>query len=108
MSTSTGAPRGTPSRRREKSSLRDDDGRLVRGRRSRERIREAAGELFREKGFDGATLRDIAKRAGMGASSIYRHVQSKEELLIDELEEDDRLFSQVVLRGDTLDPHQAL
>ena len=86
MSTSAGPPRGTPSRRREKSSLRDDDGRLVRGRRSRERIREAAGELFREKGFDGATLRDIAKRAGMGASSIYRHVQSKEELLIDELD----------------------
>ena len=43
-------------------------------------------ELFREKGFDGATLREIAKRADMGASSIYRHVQSKEELLIDELE----------------------
>jgi AcrR family transcriptional regulator len=44
-------------------------------------------ELFREKGFDAATLRAIAARAGMGASSIYRHVQSKEELLIDELVE---------------------
>ncbi|MFP6623375.1 MAG: helix-turn-helix domain-containing protein [Myxococcota bacterium] len=58
----------------------------MRGRKSRERIRAAAMELFREKGFDGATLREIAKRADMGASSIYRHVQSKEELLIDELE----------------------
>lgn len=67
--------------------LRDDDGRLVRGRRSRARIREAALELFRERGFDNATLRAIAERAGMGASSIYRHVQSKEELLIDELAE---------------------
>lgn len=66
--------------------MRADDGRLVRGRKSRERIRQAAMELFREKGFDGATLREIAKRAGMGASSIYRHVQSKEELLIDELD----------------------
>ncbi len=66
-------------------SLREDDGRLVRGRKSRERIRAAARELFREKGFDGATLRAIAKRAGMGASSIYRHVQTKEELLVDEL-----------------------
>ncbi len=44
-------------------------------------------ELFRDRGFDGATLRAIAERAGMGASSIYRHVQSKEELLIDELAE---------------------
>jgi AcrR family transcriptional regulator len=66
---------------------RSDDGRLVRGRKSRARIREAAMELFRERGFDRATLRAIAARAGMGASSIYRHVQSKEELLIDELSE---------------------
>lgn len=62
--------------------LRPDDGRLLRGKRSRARIREAARELFREKGFDAATLRAIAARAGMGASSIYRHVQSKHELLV--------------------------
>jgi AcrR family transcriptional regulator len=68
-----------------RSSLRPDDGRLLRGRKSRERIRNAARELFRERGFDGATLRAIAERAGMGASSIYRHVRSKEELLIAEL-----------------------
>jgi AcrR family transcriptional regulator len=68
-----------------KSPLRPDDGRLLRGRKSRERIRKAARELFRERGFDGATLRAIAERAGMGASSIYRHVRSKEELLIAEL-----------------------
>jgi AcrR family transcriptional regulator len=59
----------------------------VRGRRSRERIRRAARELFRERGFDGATLRAIAARAGMGASSIYRHVETKQELLIQELAE---------------------
>lgn len=68
-----------------KSPLKPDDGRLARGRRSRARIHAAARELFRERGFDRATLRAIAERAGMGASSIYRHVQSKEELLIDEL-----------------------
>jgi AcrR family transcriptional regulator len=69
------------------AALRPDDGRLLRGRRSRARIREAARALFRERGFDGATLRAIARRAGMGASSIYRHVQSKEELLVLELAE---------------------
>jgi AcrR family transcriptional regulator len=66
-------------------TLRPDDGRLARGRRSRARIRAAARELFQERGFDRATLRDIAARAGMGASSIYRHVRSKEELLVQEL-----------------------
>src|SRR5215468_4459818 len=65
--------------------LRPDDGRLARGRRSRARIREAARALFREVGFDRATLREIAARAGMGVSSIYRHVESKEELLVAEL-----------------------
>jgi AcrR family transcriptional regulator len=67
------------------AALREDDGRLLRGRRSRVRIRAAASALFRERGFDGATLRAIAERAGMGASSIYRHVRSKEELLVQEL-----------------------
>ena len=64
-----------------------EDGRRVRGRRSRERIRAAARDLFRERGFDGATLRAIAERAGMGASSIYRHVETKHELLVLELSE---------------------
>ena len=68
-------------------TLRSDDGRLVRGRRSRLRIREAARALFRERGFDATTLRAIAERAGMGASSIYRHIRSKEELLVEELAE---------------------
>jgi AcrR family transcriptional regulator len=67
--------------------LRPDDGRLQRGRRSRARIREAARSLFRERGFDRATLREIARRAGMGASSIYRHVHTKHELLVLELAE---------------------
>ncbi len=78
---------GLGSRTKTRPRLRPDDGRLARGRRSRARIREAARSLFRERGFDGATLRAIAERAGMGASSIYRHVQSKEELLVDELAE---------------------
>lgn len=76
---------GTASQSR--APLREDDGRLARGRKSRAKIRAAARTLFRDRGFDGATLRAIAAEAGMGASSIYRHVQSKEELLIEELSE---------------------
>lgn len=71
----------------QKAELRPDDGRLLRGRKSRARILEAARSLFVERGFDDATLRAIAERAGMGTSSIYRHIQSKEELLIDQLAE---------------------
>jgi AcrR family transcriptional regulator len=73
----------TPIARR--APLRPDDGRLTRGRESRSRILAAARALFRERGFDGATLRAIAARAGMGASSLYRHIRSKEELLVEDL-----------------------
>ena len=79
----TSSPSRTPAPARR--GLRPDDGRLLRGRRSRRKIRDAARSLFHERGFDGTTLRAIADRAGMGASSIYRHVQSKEELLVLEL-----------------------
>ena len=82
MEPTTGSPTAAS---RRTGKLRPDDGRLLRGRRSRQRIREAARALFRERGFDGATLRAIAERAGMGASSIYRHVQTKQELLVLEL-----------------------
>jgi len=76
-------PISEPTRPRRR--LRPDDGRLVRGRASRAKILAAARALFAEHGFDGATLRAIAARAGMGASSIYRHIRSKEELLVDDL-----------------------
>jgi len=80
-------PPASPPNQPPKAPLRPDDGRLARGRRSRARIRAASRELFREVGFDRATLRAIAARAGMGASSIYRHIRSKHELLILELAE---------------------
>jgi AcrR family transcriptional regulator len=82
---SKGASKGASKKADKKKTLDPADGRLVRGRKSRVRILAAARELFDERGFDGATLRAIAERAGMGASSIYRHVRSKEELLIGEL-----------------------
>jgi len=83
--TTPGSSSTPSSPRKRKPVTNPEDGRLVRGRKSRAIILAAARELFTEKGFDGATLRDIAKRAGMGVSSLYRHIQSKEELLISEL-----------------------
>jgi len=38
-------------------------------------------ELFRDRGFDGTTVDDIATRAEVSKSSIYTHFGSKEELL---------------------------
>lgn len=40
----------------------------------------AAAEIFREQGLDGASLNEIAGRAGLDRASLYYYVASKEEL----------------------------
>jgi len=49
-------------------------------RRNYERLLVAAGEAFAEKGA-GTSLDDIAKRAGVGNATLYRHFPSREVLL---------------------------
>lgn len=48
---------------------------------SRQRILDAAARLFREHGYAGVSLRDIADDAGMKAGSLYYHFASKEEIV---------------------------
>jgi TetR/AcrR family transcriptional regulator len=47
---------------------------------TRERILEAAVETFAEKGFLGASTREIARRAGTNQGLITYHFKSKDEL----------------------------
>lgn len=47
---------------------------------TRERIVEAAVEVFAEKSFAGASTREIARRAGTNQGLITYHFQSKEAL----------------------------
>jgi len=47
----------------------------------KQQILEAAARVFRQKGYDRATLRDIAKEAGLLPGSLYYHIRSKEDLL---------------------------
>ncbi len=48
--------------------------------RNRDRIVEVAREVFREQGYD-ASLDEVAKRAGVGAGTLYRHFPARENLL---------------------------
>jgi AcrR family transcriptional regulator len=47
---------------------------------TRERILDAAVEVFAEKGFLGASTREIARRAGTNQGLITYHFRSKDEL----------------------------
>ena len=48
---------------------------------SRERIIDAAGALFREKGFDGIGVADIMKAAHLTHGGFYGHFASKDDLI---------------------------
>jgi TetR/AcrR family transcriptional regulator, regulator of cefoperazone and chloramphenicol sensitivity len=57
---------------------RSPDGGYARGDETRHRIIEAAVELFGEYGFDGASTRDIAARAGVNAPALQYYFENKE------------------------------
>ena len=59
-----------------------------RRQRTRERLIAAAGETIAEKGFQAATLDQIAARAGLTKGAVYDNFDSK-----------DRLFMAVVLQA---------
>lgn len=52
----------------------------------RRRIYEAAIKEFAEKGFTNASMRDIAKGAGMTVGNLYRYFKDKEALFYNVIE----------------------
>jgi AcrR family transcriptional regulator len=49
---------------------------------TRERILDAALDLFIEKGFDKTSLREIAEQLGVTKAALYYHFASKEDILM--------------------------
>jgi AcrR family transcriptional regulator len=52
----------------------------------REKVLAASVQLFAEYGYHAATMRDIAKIAGIQAASIYYHYSGKQALLVEIME----------------------
>ena len=48
---------------------------------TKEKIFDVSIELFSQYGYDGVSIRQIAKEVGIKESSIYNHYQSKESIL---------------------------
>lgn len=51
------------------------------GRTRKAVIFEEAARLFREKGYQATSMRDLAQRVDLEPSSLYSHIKSKDELL---------------------------
>ena len=48
--------------------------------RTRQKVLDAARQLFAERGYEPATIRDIAKGAGMSTGAVFANFQDKAEL----------------------------
>ncbi len=48
---------------------------------NRRRILDAAGHLFREKGFEAVTVAEVMKAAGLTHGGFYGHFKSKDDLI---------------------------
>lgn len=63
---------------------------------TRDDILDAAAQVFRRKGFHGASMKDIAETVQLQKASLYHHVSSKQEILLALLDRAlDMLFEQV-------------
>ncbi len=49
---------------------------------TRNRILDAALRLFRERGFDETTMRDVAAEAGVATGAAYYYYRSKEDIVL--------------------------
>lgn len=53
---------------------------------TRQRVLDVAARQFRERGYAGVSLREIADGAGLKAGSLYYHFRSKDEIVATVLE----------------------
>ncbi len=65
---------------------------MVTTRNTREDVIDAAGRLFADRGYHGTSMRDLGRELGLLGSSLYAHVESKQDLLVAVVERGASLF----------------
>ncbi|AVU76176.1 TetR/AcrR family transcriptional regulator [Pseudomonas sp. FP1154] len=64
-----------------------DNGQLTDPDSARGKLLQTAAHLFRNKGFERTTVRDLASAVGIQSGSIFHHFKSKDEILRAVMEE---------------------
>ena len=71
----------------------------------REELIQAAARLFSERGYHGTSMQHLADALGLQRGSLYAHIGSKEDLLLDVVEDGARRFLE---RGEAAASMEAL
>jgi AcrR family transcriptional regulator len=104
------ATRSGLSRRRQSAQV--DGGAVYLAKRNE--LLQIAGEVFKEKGYEAATLNDIASRFGTDRAAIYYYFASKEELFQEVFQAtakkvlDENLAGAIRIAALELDAHQKI
>jgi len=80
---------------------------------AKQKLREIcriAARVFYEKGFDGASMQDIAAAVGLTKAGLYHHVGSKDRLLFEIMNYGMDILDETVLQKvkDIADPYEKL
>lgn len=80
---------------------------------SKQKLREIcriAARVFYEKGYDGASMQDIAKAVGLTKAGLYHHVGSKDRLLFEIMNYGMDILDETVLQKvkEIADPREKL
>lgn len=79
---------------------------------TKDKLKQAALRAFAQKGYEGATMHEIAEAVGINKASIYNHFNGKEDLFIavyqDVAREYERLLKRLIKDSEGLDIHGKL
>ena len=86
---------------------------MARTAEARQKLREicrVAARVFYEKGYDGASMQDIAEAVGLTKAGLYHHVSSKDMLLFEIMNYGMDILEEAVLAKvkDIQDPREKL
>ncbi len=72
---------------------------MQKGDETKEKIIEVAFDLFHAKGYYNTSINDVMQSAGIKKGGLYFHIQSKEKLAVNVLEEALSNYEELILEG---------